>query len=185
MPYFIDTKKTHQQLLLDLVNYYNPETIGTLLSYADTDLSPQGDASGVYTVKLINRSLETDTVNITHTKIKLGDILTFTPDNLSWYDPKAVNPDLAQWSASAKAMVIAAIVAQGFVDGKAYEANPTCVVTFSEPDNQYLITFTCTSYLFESVFVHALEIPVWTLAERVVNRMLTGFVKEQIPVEAL
>lgn len=157
MTFIIDRTRTHQQSLLDLVNYANADTVETLLSVANTGITKRGEIyPGVYGLRLTNLSKEDDTVDVQHTKIELGDVLLFSQADLSWFNPLNVPSSNTVWDAAALQMVEGAIAKLGFTVAKIFNPPNACFVTYNSDERGWFITFRCDSFVFEELFQYRL-----------------------------
>jgi hypothetical protein len=173
MTFIITRTRTHQQSLLDLVNYANDDTIDTPLTVANTGITKRGELySGVYGLRLTNLSKEDDTVDVQHTKIQLGDILLFSKADLSWFNPLNVPSSNRVWDNAAQAMVENAIAKMGFNISKIFTPPNACFVTYNTDESGWFITFRCDSFVFEEVFLYRLP---HYFGEFVTNKDLVGF----------
>jgi len=178
MSFIIDRTRTHQQSLLDLVNFANADTVKTDLSVANTGIEKlESFVPGFYTVRLSNLSANDDYVDVQHTKIQLGDVLTFSPTELAWFNPLSVPSSNGTWDNAGRTMVEAALTQLGFTLGRITNAPNACFVRYSDSDQRWLLTFMCDSFVFAETFVYALP-HYW--GEDVTQRNLLGF--KPIPI---
>ncbi|QXO09537.1 hypothetical protein pEaSNUABM11_00113 [Erwinia phage pEa_SNUABM_11] len=157
MSFIIDRTRTHQQSLLDLVNFANADTVETLLTVANTGITKRGELyPGVYGLRLSNLSAEDDTVDVQHTKIELGDILLFSQDDLKWFNPLNIPSLTNVWDNAALQMVEGAIAKLGFTISKIFNPPNGCFVTYNADEQAWFITFRCDSFVFEELFLYRL-----------------------------
>lgn len=157
MSFTINRTRTHQQSLLDLVNFANADTVDTLLTVANTGITKRGEIyPGVYGLRLSNLSAEDDTVDVQHTKIELGDILLFSQDDLKWFNPLNVPSTTNVWDNAAQQMVEGAIAKLGFTISKIFNPPNGCFVTYNTDESAWFITFRCDSFVFEELFQYRL-----------------------------